>query len=87
MLMSETSVNDLNKNLDDPVTYRNFRPNILVSGVAEPFSENFWGYVRIGENGPSFKSPMPCMRCKLTTVDPDKGAFYESGEPLATLSK
>jgi uncharacterized protein YcbX len=30
MLLSEASLNDLNSRLENPVTVRNFRPNILV---------------------------------------------------------
>lgn len=62
MLMSEDSVNMLNTKLENPVTHRNFRPSILITGVTDPFSEDYWGYVRIGDFGPVFKSAKPCTR-------------------------
>ncbi|CAG7820423.1 unnamed protein product [Allacma fusca] len=88
MLMSEESVAKLNENLEKPVGVPNFRPSILIKGIPEPFAEDIWSFVRIGaEDGPIFKAAMPCVRCKLTTVDPDNGEFNETGEPLTSLSK
>ncbi|ODM96337.1 Mitochondrial amidoxime-reducing component 1 [Orchesella cincta] len=87
MLMSEESIKMLNTKLDKPVSHRNFRPSILVTGVVDPFSEDYWGYIRIGDYGPVFKSSKPCTRCKLTTVNPDNGVFDAKGEPLSTLTK
>jgi uncharacterized protein YcbX len=87
MLMSEESVKMLNTKLENEVTHRNFRPSILLTGVLDPFSEDYWGYIRIGEHGPVFKTSKPCTRCKLTTVIPDKGEFDQNNEPFKTLSK
>jgi hypothetical protein len=87
MLMAEASVEALNKELDSPVTHRNFRPTIFINETPEPFAEDYWSYVRIGrEGGPIFKAAKPCTRCKLTTVNPDTGEFSEQGEPLKTLT-
>jgi len=87
MLMSETSIEDLNHHLGHKVTHRNFRPSILIKDVVEPFAEDFWNFVKIGVNGPVLKAAKPCTRCKLTTVNPDTGEFIQSGEPLSKLMK
>lgn len=87
MMLSEESINHLNTELKNPVTANNFRPNILIDGILEPYGEDFWTYVRIGKDGPIFKNACPCERCKLTTVNPVTGTFNEDGEPLKTLVK
>jgi len=88
MLMTEESVDYLNTRLEKPVSHKNFRPNIMIGDVPEPFSEDFWTYVRIGgSDGPILKTATPCTRCKLTTVDPEIGEFDENNEPLSTLKK
>jgi uncharacterized protein YcbX len=88
MFMTEESVEKLNEHLETPLSVRSFRPVVLIKGIPEPFAEDLWSFVRIGaEGGPIFKAAAPCIRCKLTTVDPDKGEFSESGEPLTTLTK
>jgi len=87
MLMTEESVKMLNTKLENQVSHRNFRPSILLTGVLDPFSEDYWGYVRIGDYGPVFKTAKPCTRCKLTTVIPEKGTFDKNSEPLNTLTK
>lgn len=86
MLMSEESIADLNTKLSKEVSYRNFRPSILIEGIMEPYAEDFWSFVKIGkENGPILKTSKPCTRCRLTTVDPNTGEFDEEGDPLKTL--
>lgn len=87
MMMAEESVNQLNTELKNPVSANNFRPNILIQGIPEPYAEDFWSYVRIGKDGPIFKNVKPCTRCKLTTVNPETGVFDADGEPLSTLVK
>ena len=39
--------------------------------------------IRIGAT--EFDLVKPCTRCVFTTVDGERGAFSEDGEPLATL--
>lgn len=48
LLASEESLEDLNARLDFPVPMNRFRPNIVVSGC-EPFAEDTWSRIRIGE--------------------------------------
>ncbi|XP_070566217.1 mitochondrial amidoxime-reducing component 1-like [Ptychodera flava] len=83
-LMSEKSVEDLNKKLDKPVSVRNFRPNLVVSGCSA-YSEDNWKFIKIGS---SVLRHMKCDdRCYLTTVDPETGIPSATKEPLATLKK
>ena len=82
LLISEASLADLNKRLDDPVDIRHFRPNLVVGGC-EAFTEDIWETVQIGtlrlvRTGPS-------VRCMLINVDPDKGERHT--EPLRTLAR
>lgn len=64
MLMAEESVAALNDRLETPVSQDNFRGTIIASGIPEPFAEDFWGYIRIGDkdNGPVLKTSRPCIR-------------------------
>ena len=48
MLLTEASLNDLNTRLEQPVSMRRFRPNLVVDGEA-PYAENHWRRIRIGE--------------------------------------
>jgi len=89
MLMTEESIAFLNTKLENPVTVRNFRPTMLVKGAPEPWAEDFWNFVRIGDDSNKsvvLKTAKPCQRCRLTTVDPDTGIMREDGEPLKTLT-
>ncbi|XP_018424549.1 PREDICTED: mitochondrial amidoxime-reducing component 1-like [Nanorana parkeri] len=81
MLLSETSLEELNKRLEKPVTLGNFRPCIVVSGC-EAFAEDGWDDVEVGTT--KLKRVMACGRCLLTTVDPDTGIMSRK-EPLETL--
>jgi len=64
LIMGEESIEELNKHIDKPVTYRNFRPSILIEKIPEPFAEIRWGYVRIGDKN-VFKASKPCERLAL----------------------
>ncbi|XP_075436915.1 mitochondrial amidoxime-reducing component 1-like [Ascaphus truei] len=81
MLLSEASLEELNRRLSQPVTLGNFRPCIVVSGC-QPFVEDTWDDVKVGTT--RLKRVMACGRCILTTVDPDTGVLTRK-EPLDTL--
>lgn len=67
----------------EPLPMHRFRPNVVVSGVAEPFAEDEWKRVRIGEV--EFRVTKGCDRCVLTTIDT---STYKKGmEPIRTLSR
>ncbi|HVJ20320.1 MAG TPA: MOSC domain-containing protein, partial [Polyangiaceae bacterium] len=81
LVISEASLEELNRRLPQPVAMRRFRPNIVLSG-AEPFAEDGFAHVRIG--AVSFRGPKRCDRCVVTTVDPETGKAGQ--EPLRTLA-
>lgn len=82
LLISQASLNDLNKRLKRPVTMGQFRPNLVVNHC-NPFEEDEWQHIRIGEV--EFEVTKPCSRCIFTTVDPITGEKHPQQEPLATL--
>lgn len=84
LVISEGSLDELNRRSSESHLMDQFRTNLVVSG-GEPFVEDSWKRIRIGEV--EFESVKPCSRCILTTVDIDKGAFKPSKEPLRTLSQ
>ncbi|XP_022110942.1 mitochondrial amidoxime reducing component 2-like [Acanthaster planci] len=85
MLLTESSLDDLNSHLDKPITVRNVRPSFVVSG-SSAFQEDSWKYIKIGDTV-TMRRTHGCGRCKLTTVDPETGVIRSDGEPLATLKK
>lgn len=83
LLLGESSLNDLNSRLANPVPMNRFRPNIVFSGAA-PYQEENWGELLIG--GLPFRGVKPCGRCILTTTDQDTGLRHTGGDPLKTLA-
>lgn len=82
-LINQASVDDLNTRLKETqVTPRSFRPNFVLSG-AKAYDEDNWKFVKIGEN--VFEIIKPCVRCILTTIDPETGIRNPKTEPLETL--
>lgn len=82
LLANEASMADLNSRMETPLPINRFRSNIVVSG-AEPWAEDGWKKVRIGEA--IFRIVKPSDRCVLTTVDQSRGEFAGK-EPLRTLA-
>ncbi|PJC87348.1 (2Fe-2S)-binding protein [Vibrio sp. HA2012] len=82
LVISEASLEELNRRSPEPHSMNQFRTNLVVSGN-EPFVEDGWKRIRIGEV--EFEIVKPCERCILTTVDVEKGAFRVTKEPLKTL--
>lgn len=81
LLISEASLEELNSRLEEPLPMNRFRPNLVVRGI-EPFIEDGWKNIRIGEM--AFRVAKPCARCAITTVEQTTG---EKGkEPLTTLA-
>ena len=81
LLISQASLDDLNKRLNAPVSMRRFRPNIVLSGTSA-FAEDQWQCIRIGEY--VFDFVWACKRCVMTTIDPD--TLKGGKEPLKTLA-
>ncbi|MEU7000457.1 MOSC N-terminal beta barrel domain-containing protein [Nonomuraea sp. NPDC046570] len=66
-----------------PLAMRRFRPSVVVSGAGEPFEEDGWTRVRVGEV--DFRVAKLCDRCVMTTIDP--GTLAKGKEPLRTLAR
>ena len=82
LLISRSALDDLNARLQSPVPILRFRPNLVISGTPA-HAEDGWRSIRVGEV--RFDVVKSCVRCVLTTVDPDTGTFDPGGEPLRTL--
>ncbi len=81
LLVSASSLDDLNARLTQAVTVQRFRPNVVVSG-SPAWAEDGWTRISIGEV--VLRVAKPCDRCTVTTIDPctaEKGV-----EPLRTLA-
>jgi uncharacterized protein YcbX len=83
LIISEASLQDLNSRLDTPhpLLMNRFRPNIVVQNC-EPFAEDTWKRIRIGDVEMALVKP--CPRCVVTTID--KETLEKSKEPLKTLA-
>ena len=80
LVISEASLAELNTRLAEPLPMDRFRPNLVVSGC-EPFAEDGWHSVQIGEA--TFHGVKLCQRCIITTIDQMTGLGGQ--EPLITL--
>ncbi|WP_435110611.1 MOSC domain-containing protein [Nocardiopsis synnemataformans] len=67
----------------EPVPMNRFRPNIVVSGWAEPHTEDRVRALRLGTAELGYAKV--CVRCVATTVDQSRGA-KAGPEPLRTLA-
>jgi len=82
LLIGQSSLDDLNSRLEEPVPMNRFRPNFVVAG-SEAFAEDTWKRIRIGSA--EFHLVKPCARCVMTTVDQASGE-KNGPEPLKTLA-
>jgi uncharacterized protein len=82
LLTSEEGLQDLNSRLESAIPMNRFRPNVVVRG-GEPFAEDTWNRIRIGDV--ELAVVKPCARCEVTTIDKD--TLERSKEPLKTLGK
>ncbi len=68
---------------EGPLPMERFRPTIVVDGDLEPFAEDTWAVVRIGDV--AFRFSEHCDRCVMTTVD--RGTLRTTKEPIRTLAR
>lgn len=81
LIIGQSSLDDLNTRLENPVPMNRFRPNFVFTGGA-PYEEDQWRNFTIGKN--RFAGVKPCGRCAVPTVNQETA---ERGtEPLATLT-
>ena len=81
LLIGSESLNLLNERLEEKITIKRFRPNIVVS-TATAHEEDFFGTFQIGNL--KFKNAKPCGRCVMVNNNPQTASV--SKEPLKTLS-
>lgn len=81
VLIGQSSLDDLNQRLNEPVGMDRFRPNLVFSG-GEAYAEDQFKQLQIGEVG--FQVVKPCARCVLITVN--QQTAEKGKEPLATLA-
>lgn len=81
LVAGQSSLDDLNGRLAQPIPIRRFRPNLVISG-ASPFAEDEWTGIETGEV--ALRRIRGCGRCSVTTIDIDTGEA--SDEPLRTLA-
>lgn len=89
MLTTTASLAELNERIVEihqqqkrAIPMDRFRPNIVIE-TSEPFVEDSWSLIQIGEV--QFSVVKPCSRCIITTVDQQRGEKNELKEPLQTL--
>lgn len=82
LIIGQSSLDDLNARLDQPVPMDRFRPNFVFTG-GDPFEEDGWKNFSIGNV--NFVGVKLCARCPIPTINQETGV--RGAEPLATLSK
>ena len=81
LLIGSESLDSLNEKLEEKITIKRFRPNIVVSTVVA-HEEDFFGAFQIGNV--KFQNAKPCGRCVIVNNNPMTGIVLK--EPLKTLS-
>ncbi len=81
LLVGQSSLDDLNTHLDQPVPMNRFRPNLVVSGTSA-YDEDQWSEFRVGDL--TFFAVKPCARCAMPGID--QATAERSPEVLRVLS-
>ena len=82
LIIGQASLDELNAKLEEPISMKRFRPNIVFMG-GEAHAEDSWKYFNLGNA--KLVGVKPCARCVLTTINPETS---EKGkEPLKTLAQ
>lgn len=63
LITLNSSLDALNQRLAEPVPMQRFRPNLVLSGQAEPWAEDHWQALRLGDY--TFSLVKPCGRCVI----------------------
>jgi uncharacterized protein YcbX len=66
-----------------PMVMTRFRPSIVIDRQDDPFAEDEWKHVRVGEV--EFRFAEHCDRCVMTTIDPQTRVAGK--EPSRTLAR
>lgn len=84
LLIGQASLDDLNLRSNAVHQMSQFRTNLVATGI-QPFEEDRWKRIRIGEV--EFAVVKPCSRCIMTTVEAGTDRFNALREPLSTLAR
>ena len=82
LIISEASLEDLNRRLPHALPMDRFRPNLVIANC-QAYEEDTWQQIQIGTM--VLDSSKPCTRCVITATDQQTGA-RKGKEPLKTLS-
>ena len=82
LVISQSSLDELNRRLSTSLPMNRFRPNLVIDDT-NPFEEDLWQRVSIGDT--VLRAVKQCERCVITTVDQAAGTFT-GPEPLKTLA-
>ncbi len=66
LIVGQSSLDQLNERLEQPVPMDRFRPNLVISGAA-PHGEDGWRRLRVGEC--ELEIVKPCSRCAIPSID------------------
>ena len=81
LVLSQASLDELNRRLAVPLPVDRFRPNVLLAGI-EAHDEDHLATIEIGSV--KLKLVKPCTRCQITTTD--QANAIVGIEPLPTLA-
>ena len=81
LIIGQSSLDELNSKLSEPLAINRFRPNIVFTS-GEPHIEDSWKHITI--NGVDFYGVKTCARCQVTTIDQQTAVAGK--EPLKTLA-
>lgn len=81
LVIGQSSLDDLNNRMEEPLPINRFRPNIVITGSL-PYEEDSMKHFTI--NAIDFYGVKPCARCMIPTIDQDNSGIAK--EPLKTLS-
>jgi uncharacterized protein len=81
LIIGQSSLDELNSKLAEPLVINRFRPNIVFTS-GEPHEEDNWKHITI--NAIDFYGIKTCARCVVTTIDQQTAVAGK--EPLKTLA-
>ncbi|MFN0176316.1 MAG: MOSC domain-containing protein [Saprospiraceae bacterium] len=81
LIIGQSSLDDLNTRLAQPLPMNRFRPNFVFTG-GQPFEEDTWEQFSIDLQ--PFQGVKPCARCIIPTTNQDTAT--RAAEPLKTLA-
>jgi uncharacterized protein YcbX len=86
LLATTASLEEFNKSLTSSIGMENFRPNIVVKGCENAYSEDKWTSV-IFNNALAIDVAQPCSRCKMPNNNQSTGVMDEEAPVSKMLEK